>query len=181
VSTYFQSKGIIHDSSCVYTPQQNGVIERKNRHLLNTTRALLFQEKVLKNYWGEAVLTVAYMINRLPSHILENKSPFKTLQIFSLTLRSQMASFLEYLGAPLFCISTTKIETNLIPGLLDLSFLVIQQLKKATSVIGFSSKKLYISIDYTDADYADHLLNQNLGPWQKDYVSYYSSKLSLMT
>jgi len=46
-----------------------------------------------------------------------------------------MASFLEYLGAQLLYISTTKIETNLILGLLDVSFLVIHQLKKVTSVI----------------------------------------------
>ena len=43
LSPYFQSQGIIHESSCVNTPQQNGMAERKNGHLLNTTRALLFQ------------------------------------------------------------------------------------------------------------------------------------------
>ena len=43
LSPYFQSQGILHDSSCVNTPQQNGVAERKNGHLLNTARALLFQ------------------------------------------------------------------------------------------------------------------------------------------
>ena len=37
LSTYFQLQGILHDSSCVNTPQQNGVAERKNEHLLNTT------------------------------------------------------------------------------------------------------------------------------------------------
>ncbi|KAJ9671270.1 hypothetical protein PVL29_027317 [Vitis rotundifolia] len=46
LSPYFQSQGILHDSSCVNTPQQNGVAERKNGHLLNTTRALLFQGNV---------------------------------------------------------------------------------------------------------------------------------------
>lgn len=50
LSPYFQSHGIIHESSCVNTPQQNGVAELKNRHLLNTTRALLFQGNVPKTY-----------------------------------------------------------------------------------------------------------------------------------
>jgi hypothetical protein len=40
---YMAQNGIIHQSSCVDTPSQNGVAERKNRHLLETTRALLFQ------------------------------------------------------------------------------------------------------------------------------------------
>ena len=44
LSPYFQLQGILHNSSCVNTPQQNRVAERKNGHLLNTTRALLSRE-----------------------------------------------------------------------------------------------------------------------------------------
>ena len=50
LSPYFQPQGILHDSSCVNTPQQNGIAERKNWHLLNTTRALLFQGNAPKSY-----------------------------------------------------------------------------------------------------------------------------------
>ena len=50
LSPYFQSQGILHDSSCVNTPQQNGVVEGKNRHLLNTTQALLFKGNAPKSY-----------------------------------------------------------------------------------------------------------------------------------
>ena len=50
LSPYFQSQGILYDSSCVNTPQQNGISERKNGHLLNTTLALLFQGNVPKSY-----------------------------------------------------------------------------------------------------------------------------------
>jgi hypothetical protein len=42
LSSYFEKKGIIHQSSCVNTPQQNRLAERKNIHLLEITRALLF-------------------------------------------------------------------------------------------------------------------------------------------
>ena len=50
LSPYFQSQGILHDSSCVNTPQQNGVAERKDWHLLNTTLALVFQGNAPKSY-----------------------------------------------------------------------------------------------------------------------------------
>jgi len=50
LSPYFEKEWIIHQSFCVNTPQQNGLAERKNRHLLETTRALLFQHQVPKNY-----------------------------------------------------------------------------------------------------------------------------------
>ena len=46
----FQTKGIIHQKTCPYTPQQNGVVERKHKYLLETVRALLFQSKLPLRY-----------------------------------------------------------------------------------------------------------------------------------
>lgn len=74
-SNFTSKHGILHEFTCVDTPQQNGVAERKNRHLLEVARSLLFQMSVPTSYWGEAVLTAAYLINRVPSRVLGNKSP----------------------------------------------------------------------------------------------------------
>ena len=82
LSPFFEKEGIIHQSSCVDTPQQNGVAERKNRHFLEITRALLFQNHVPKSYWGEAILTSTYLINRLPSRVINFKSPLNYLLEF---------------------------------------------------------------------------------------------------
>ena len=47
VSSFMSSHGILHQSSCAYTPQQNGVAKRKNRHLVEIARTLLLHHKVL--------------------------------------------------------------------------------------------------------------------------------------
>jgi hypothetical protein len=76
-SELLKSKGILYQTTCINTPEQNGVSERKNRHLLNVIRSLPFQNNVPKTYWSDAVLTATYLINRLPSARLRNMSPLK--------------------------------------------------------------------------------------------------------
>ena len=71
---YLLSNGIVHQSTCVDTPQQTGVEECKNRHLLEVARSLHFTSNIPKRFWGEAVLTATYLINRMPSRILKFKT-----------------------------------------------------------------------------------------------------------
>ncbi|KAK8954626.1 hypothetical protein KSP39_PZI001744 [Platanthera zijinensis] len=78
-STLCTEFGIIHQTSCAYTPQQNGIAERKNRHLLDVARSLMFQMHVPVEYWNFAVSTACHLINRLPSSVLNFASPLQLL------------------------------------------------------------------------------------------------------
>lgn len=76
---FLDSHGSIHQTSCPDTPQQNGVAERKNRHLLEVVRASLIETHMPSRYWGEALLSAAYFINHVPSHSINFKTPFQAL------------------------------------------------------------------------------------------------------
>jgi transposase InsO family protein len=69
-SEYLKQHGIQIKYSCSYSPQQNGVAKRKNRHIEKITRAML-NEKNLPNYfWVEVVATVVYIMNRTPTTVV---------------------------------------------------------------------------------------------------------------
>ena len=70
---------IIHQTSCSYTPQQKGVAERKNRHLMEVARSMMFHTNVPKRFWGDAVVSACYLINIIPTKVLKDASPFQVL------------------------------------------------------------------------------------------------------
>ena len=81
MSQFFDDHGIIHQSSCPHTPQQNGVAERKMRHLLKVTRALKFHMRVPKSYWNDAILTTCHLINLMSSIVLGGHIPYSMLSL----------------------------------------------------------------------------------------------------
>jgi len=83
---FLKNKGIELQNSCIHTPQQNDVVERTHRHILNVAHSLMFQLNVPLEFWGKCVLTVVYLINRIPTPSLSNKSPFEVLYIALLLL-----------------------------------------------------------------------------------------------
>ncbi|KAL0745399.1 hypothetical protein Bca101_102106 [Brassica carinata] len=77
--SHLAQHGILHQTSCPYTPQQNGVAERKNRHLMEVARSMMFHTSVPKRLWSDAVISACYLINRIPTKILEDQSPYEVL------------------------------------------------------------------------------------------------------
>jgi len=76
---FYQKYGIIYQLSYVETSEQNGRVEIKHQHLLNVARSLMFQSKLLLPYWTDFILTATHLINRTPSSILNNQTPYHLL------------------------------------------------------------------------------------------------------
>lgn len=76
---FLKDKGIIYQSTCQDTPQQNEIAERRNRHLIKGACAIMFSMYVPEYIWREAILTATYLINKMSSKILNVKTPIDFL------------------------------------------------------------------------------------------------------
>jgi transposase InsO family protein len=94
IEGYLEDEGIKHEFSSPYTPQQNGVVERKNRTLLDKAMTMLDEYKTLDQFWAEAINTACYAINRLYLHRILKKTSYELL-----TGKNPMFHILESLVA----------------------------------------------------------------------------------
>jgi histone deacetylase 1/2 len=76
---YFAATGISHHISCPHTHQQNGLAERKHRHIVETGLTLLAQAQMPLRFWDEAFNTACYLINRMPSRTTDQDTPLHRL------------------------------------------------------------------------------------------------------
>ena len=103
-----QNKGIISQKSCPYTPQQNGVSERKNRHLLDIVRSLLLKSSVPPKFWLETLSTAVHVITRLPSPRINHETPY-----FHLFHKHPISSHLHIFGCVCFVLLPLVKQTKL--------------------------------------------------------------------
>ena len=66
LGTFLDSKGVVHQTTVRYTPEQNGAAERLNRTLMDRMRAMLEDSGLPKELWAEAALTACFIRNRSP-------------------------------------------------------------------------------------------------------------------
>ncbi|CAN1127242.1 Retrovirus-related Pol polyprotein from transposon TNT 1-94 [Linum perenne] len=147
---YLSQRGIIHCSSCVDTPQQNGIAERKNRHLLETARTLLFTTSVPKHLWGEAILTATYLINRLPSRVINYRTPKDLL----LEAYPHVRAYLSDLNARVFgCLAFVHVQqhqrTKLDPRAQKCVFIGYAPRQKGYKLYSPITRKVFTTMDVT--------------------------------
>ncbi|XP_019238625.1 PREDICTED: uncharacterized protein LOC109218705 [Nicotiana attenuata] len=130
-SSFFSQQGIIHQTTCPHTPQQNGIVERKHRTLLEACKALLFQSKLPVSFWGDCLLTATYLLNRIPSRILQNKSPYEVL----------------YGKTPTYSHVPIPQRDKLKPRAIPCVFLGYPFAKKGYKLYDLASKKCFVSRD----------------------------------
>ncbi|GJU65696.1 retrovirus-related pol polyprotein from transposon RE1 [Tanacetum coccineum] len=81
---FLRQQGAIHQVTVPYSPQQNGVSERKNRTVMEMARSMLYEKKLPKTFWAEAVATSVYLLNRLATKAVSGKTPIEAWSLHEL-------------------------------------------------------------------------------------------------
>ena len=79
LKSYLSVHEISHYTTAPHTPWQNGMFERRHRHIVETGLTLLIDAHMPLSYWPYAFQAATYLINRMPTSTLNNKSPFEKL------------------------------------------------------------------------------------------------------
>jgi histone deacetylase 1/2 len=79
LNSFFKQIGIEHHVSCPHAHQQNGSAKRKHRHIVEVGLALLANASMPLKFWDEAFLTATYLINMLPSEVINHETPIERL------------------------------------------------------------------------------------------------------
>ena len=143
--SFMSQHGILHQSFCAHTPQQNGVAECKDRHLIETTRTLLLHYHVPFHFWGDVVLTTCYLINRMPSFVLHDQIPH------SLLFPDQPLYFLppRVFGCTCFVHILTPRQDKLSAKATKCIFLGYSRLQKGYHCYSPQTHRYFISADVT--------------------------------
>ncbi|XP_074293809.1 uncharacterized protein LOC141620974 [Silene latifolia] len=139
-SQLFLARGIYHQRSAPYTPQQNGRVERKHRHLIETARALMLYAGLPKKFWGECLLTATYLINKLPSVVLNWKTPYEVLL-------GKLPSYdeLNVLGCLCYALDPTPHRDKFAAKRIKCIFIGYSYGQKAYKVYDLTTHKVFVS------------------------------------
>jgi hypothetical protein len=133
---------IKHEFSAPYTPQQNGVVERKNRTLIDMGRTMLGEFKTPERFWSEAVNTACHAKNRVYLHRLLKKTSFELL-----TSNKPNVSYFCVFGSKCYIIVKKGRNSKFAPKVVEGFLLGYDSNTKAYRVFNKSSGLVEVSSD----------------------------------
>ena len=140
MSQFYAFKGILYQTSCVESPQQNGIVERKHQHILGVARALLFHSNLPCCFWNYAIAHATYLINRLPTPFLNNNNPY-----FQLFNSLPDLHDLKVFGCLVFASTVTAHRKKLDSRARKCTFLGYQHRTKGFLLYDMHTKEIFIS------------------------------------
>ncbi|GJU30961.1 zinc finger, CCHC-type containing protein [Tanacetum coccineum] len=139
---YCKENGIARQLTAPYSPQQNGVVERRNRTIMSTTRCMMKATNMPQNFWAEAVRHAIYILNSVPTKALEDITPYEAIK-----RRKPNLENLRVFG----CIAYAKVPSQHLTKLDDRStrmvYLGNEQGSKAYRLFDPTKQKICVSRD----------------------------------
>ena len=139
---FCEKEGINRHLTAPYTPQQNGVVERRNRTLLEMTKSIMKHMNVPNYLWGEAVRHSTYLINRVGTKTLKNQTPYEALKN-----KKPNVDHLRVFG----CVSFAKVEAQHLKKLDDRSKMLVylgtEPDSKAYRLLDPTTRRITVSRD----------------------------------
>jgi hypothetical protein len=142
IEGFLEEEGIKHEFSSPYTPQQNGVVERKNRTLLYMARTMLDEYKTPDRFWAEAINTTCYSINWLYLHWILKKTSYELL-----TGKKPNVSYFWVFGSKCFVLVKRGRKSKFAPKTVEGFLLGYDSNTRAYRVFNRSSGLVEVSCD----------------------------------
>ena len=132
--------GISQRFSCPKHPEQNGIAERKHRHIVENSIVLLSQSHMPTKFWFDACLTATYLINRMPTRVLSNMSPYERL-----FQRKPKYEMLKVFGCQCFSWLNPYTQNKLQPKSKSCVFLGYSLNHQGYKSIDLTTRRIYLS------------------------------------
>jgi hypothetical protein len=144
VEEFLDEEGIKHEFSTPYTPQQNGVVERKNRTLIDMARTMLDEYKTPDIFWCEAINTAWHAINRLYLHKKLKKTSYELL-----SGNKPKVSYFRVFGCKCFILNKRPKTSKFAPKVNEGFLLGYGSNEHAYRVFNKTSGRVEIAVDVT--------------------------------
>jgi transposase InsO family protein len=142
IEGFLEDEGIKHEFSSPYTPQQNGVVERKNRTIIDMARTMLDEYKTSDRFWAEVINTACYAINRLYLHRILKKTSYELL-----TSKKPNVSYFRVFGSKCFILVKRGRKSKFDPKAVEGFLLGYDSNTRAYRVFNKSTRLVEVSCD----------------------------------